>query len=167
MKRASIAAVCLSLLLSMSSFGQQAHSCTGPQLGTWKLQSVTTRYLDTGVTSESYGAHPVGYLSYGPDCRMYAIIAQENRKPPAGVVPTDAEKIELFGGFIAYAGTYTIDGDRVSHHVDVSWIEAWTGTTQVRQFKIADKVLHIQSIPAKNPRDGRLSSSLLVWTKVE
>jgi Lipocalin-like domain len=104
-------------------------------------------------------------LSYGPHCRRYAIIAQQNRKPPAGVVPTDAEKLELFGGFVACAGTYTIDRDGVSHHVDVSWIEARTGTTRVRRFKIAGKVLRIQSIPAENPRDGRLSSSSLVWTK--
>jgi Lipocalin-like domain len=115
----------------------------------------------------STGAHPTGYLSYGPDCRMYAIIVRENRKQPAGVVPTDVEKIELFGRVLAYAGTYTIDGDKVSHHVDVSWNEAWTGTTQVRQFKIEGKALHIRSMPAKNPRDGKLSSSTIVWTKVE
>jgi len=57
---------------------------------------------------------------------MYAIIVRENRKGPAGVVPTDVEKIELFGGLLAYAGTYIIDGDKVSHHVDVSWNEGWT-----------------------------------------
>jgi len=98
---------------------------------------------------------------------MYAIIVRENRKPPAGVVPTDAEEIELFDGVLAYAGTYTIDGDKVSHYVDLSWNQAWTGTTQVRQFKSEGKTLHLRSMPAKNPRDGKLSSSTLVWTKVE
>src|SRR5205823_4157996 len=71
-------------------------------------------YLETGQTAEPYGVHPTGYLSYGRDCRMYAIIVREKRKPPAGVVPTDAEKLELFGGILAYAGTYTIEGDKVS-----------------------------------------------------
>ena len=167
MKRVFIGAGSLLLLWSMSAAAQEHHACAGPQLGTWKLQSFTTQYLETGQTVESYGAHPTGYLSYGADCRMYAIIVRENRKPPAGVVPTDVEKIELFGGVLAYAGTYTIDGDKVSHHVDVSWNEAWTGTSQVRQFKIDGKTLHIRSMPAKNPRDGKLSSSTLVWTKVE
>jgi hypothetical protein len=166
MKPVSIGAGSLLLLWSLSSVAQEHHACAGPQLGTWKLQSFTTEYLETGQTAEPYGAHPTGYLSYGPDCRMYAIIVQENRKPPAAVVPTDAEKIELFSGVLAYAGTYTIDGDKVSHHVDVSWNQAWTGTTQVRQFKIEGNTLHIRSMPAKNPRDGRLSSSTLVWIKV-
>ena len=167
MKRISIASGAALLLLSGTSLAQQHQACAGPQLGTWKLQSFKTEYLETGQTVESYGAHPTGYLSYGRDCRMYAIIVRENRKPPVGVIPTDAEKIELFGGVLAYAGTYTIDGDKVSHHVDVSWNEAWTGTTQVRQFKIEAKALHIRSMPAKNPRDGKLSSSTLVWVKVE
>jgi hypothetical protein len=167
MRYVSIAAGFLSLCWNMSSFGQQSSSCTGPQLGTWRLQSFKTRYLDNGETTEPFGAHPTGYLSYGRDCRMYAILAEEKRKLPAGAVPSDAEKIALFTGFVAYAGTYTIEGDQVTHHVDVSWNEAWTGTGQVRRFRIAGKVLYIESVPAKNFRDGRLSSSSLVWIKVE
>jgi hypothetical protein len=42
-----------------------------------------------------------------------------------------------------------------------------TGTGQVRRFRIAGKVLYIESVPAKNFRDGRLNSSSLVWIKVE
>ena len=82
MRRISIASGAALLFLSGTSLAQQHQACTGPQLGTWKLQS-------------------------------------------------------------------------------------WTGTTQVRQFKIEGKTLHIRSMPAKNPRDGKLSSSALVWTKVE
>ncbi len=167
MERISIGAGALLLLWTMSAAAQEHAACTGPQIGTWKLQSLTTEYLDTGQKVQSLGAHPTGYLSYGTDCRMYAIIVSENRKPPAGDVPTDAEKIELFSGVLAYAGTNTIDGDQVSHHVDVSWNQAWTGTTQVRQFKIEGNTLHIRSMPAKNPRDGRFSSSRLVWVKVQ
>lgn len=165
MKRYLIGAALL--FSSVTAAAQEHRRCAGPQLGTWKLVSLTTTYLDSGQTTAAYGAHPIGYLSYGPDCRMYAIIVQENRKGPAGIVPTDAEKLTLFEGLAAYAGTYTIDGDTVSHHVDVSWNQAWTGTTQVRHFSIEGKTLRIRSLPAKNPRDGRLSSSTLVWTRVE
>jgi hypothetical protein len=136
-------------------------------LGTWKLQSFTIEYQDTGQKVEPYGAHPSGYLTYGADCRMYVIVVSEGRKPQTGVVPTDAEKIELFNGMGAYAGTYTIEGDKVSHHVDVSWIEAWTGTTQLRQFKIEGNSLHLRSVAAPDPLDGRLISSTVVWTKVQ
>jgi len=77
--------------------------------------------------------------------------------------PTDPEKIALFTGMGAYAGTYTIEGDKVSHHVDVSWNEAWTGTTQVRQFRIDGNTLQIR---AEDSLDGRLGTATLVWTKV-
>jgi hypothetical protein len=138
-----------------------------PLLGTWKLRSFTTEYQDTGQKVEPFGAHPSGYLCYGADWRMYAIVVREGRKPPTGVVPTEAEQVELFNGMGSYAGTYSIEGDKVNHHVDVSWIEAWTGTTQVRQFKIEGNELHIRSVVAPDPANGRFSSSTVVWTKVQ
>ena len=166
MKKTSIGTGLLLLMCSAAAPCQQHPQCTGPQLGTWKLVSMTIQYQDTGERAEPYGAHPTGFLSYGPDCRMYAILASEGRKPPAGDVPSDAEKAELFTGVAAYAGTYTIEGDKVSHHVDISWNQAWTGTTQVRQFKIEGNRLHIRAMPAKNTRDGRVSSAALEWVRV-
>ncbi|RZF29751.1 hypothetical protein EVC45_11210 [Paraburkholderia sp. UYCP14C] len=89
-------------------------------LGTWKLQSFTTEELANGERTDLFGAHPDGNLSYGPDGRMQAILLKEGRKAPTGVLPTDAERIQLYNGLSAYAGTYSIDGDLVSHHVDAS-----------------------------------------------
>jgi hypothetical protein len=141
-----------------------AHACSNPLVGTWKLQSFTKEFLDTGQKVEPYGGHPSGYLSYAADCRMYAIVVGEGRRPPAGADPTDSEKIELFDGMGAYAGTYIIEGDKVSHHVDVSWNEAWTGTTLVRQFKIEGNTLQIR---AEDSLDGRSGMATLVWTRVQ
>jgi hypothetical protein len=146
---------------------QERQNCTGPQLGTWKLQSFTTEDLATGQKTNLFGAHPSGYLSYGPDCRMYAILVKEGRKAPTDLVPTDAERVDLYSGFISYAGTYSIEGDRVSHRIDASWNQSWTGTTQVRQFRIDGKYLYIKTLPAKNPLTGKESTSVLVWVKVE
>jgi len=98
---------------------------------------------------------------------MYAILIKENRKAPAALVPTDAERVDLYGGLVAYAGAYTVDGDKVSHHIDASWNQAWTGTTQVRQFRIDGNTLHIRTLPAKSAITGRQSVSELVWTKVQ
>lgn len=140
---------------------------SGPQLGTWRLQSFITEYHDNGLKIEPYGARPGGFLHYGSDGRMNVIIAHENRKPPVTIVPTDAEKVALFDGFAAYAGTYTIDGETISHHVDTSWNEAWTGTTQVRRFRIEGNLLYIRSVPEPDFLDGRVTSSQLIWIKVE
>ncbi|MFM0209616.1 lipocalin-like domain-containing protein [Paraburkholderia sediminicola] len=146
---------------------QPRQSRTGPQLGTWKLQSFTDEDVATGQKTDLFGAHPSGYLSYGPDGRMYAILVKEGRKAPDTLVPTDAERVDLYSGFIAYAGTYSIEGDKVSHHIDASWNQSWTGTTQVRQFRIDGNVLYIKTLPAKNPVTGNESSAVLVWIKVE
>jgi len=144
---------------------RQQQASASSLVGTWKLRSFTLEYADTREKVEPFGAHPHGYLGYGPDGRMYAIIVHEYRgRPPE--IPSDAEKILLFSGMGAYAGTYSVDGDIVRHHVDISWIETWTGTTQLRRFRIEGNLLHIQSPAAKDPLDGRISSAVLVWAKI-
>jgi len=55
---------------------------------------------------------------------------------------------------LAYAGTYTLYDDRVVHHIDASWNQAWTGTDQVRFYKLQEDVLTITSAPAKDPGTG-------------
>src|SRR5437762_11728121 len=99
MKRISIASGAALLFLSGTSLAQQHQACTGPLLGTWKLQSFKTEYQDTGQRVEPYGAHPAGYLSYGPDCRMYAIIARENRKSPAGPLRPTRKRSSSWAAF--------------------------------------------------------------------
>jgi Lipocalin-like domain len=62
---------------------------------------------------------------------------------------------------IAYEGTYTIDGDKVIHHVDISC--TYTGTDQVRFFKVEGDTLTIRTAPNKSPIDGREGVGILVW----
>jgi len=91
----------------------------------------------------------------------------EERKVPANLVPTDAERIGLYNGLTAYAGTYSITGGIVSHYIDASWNEAWTGTTQPRQFKIDGKTLQIKTLSGqKSTITGKEVVIELVWTKV-
>jgi hypothetical protein len=67
----------------------------------------------------------------------------------------------------AYAGTYTVQGEKVTHHVDISWNEAWTRTDQVRYFKLDGNILTITAAPNKSPIDGREGRTVLVWEKVK
>ncbi len=168
MKRVSAALGRALLIWNLPTIAQQQPSCTGAQqAGTWTLQSWVAEDLETGQKSNPFGERPNGYISYGPDCRMYAILVKDNRKAPAALVPTDAEKIDLYAGVIAYAGTYTLDGNKVSHHIDISWNQVWTGTTQVREFKVEGNTLYIRAAPAKSPLTGRRTVFSLVYNKVE
>ena len=162
-----LAACCAFVIVGTEVTAQQRQSCTGPQLGTWKLQSYTLEDLATHQTTQPFGTTPSGYISYGPDCRMYAILVAEGRKPPASLLATEPERIELYGGLISYAGSYSVEGDKISHHVDASWNQAWTGTTQVRQFRIEGRTLHIRNVSTANALTGREAVSVLTWTKVE
>lgn len=167
MKREFIVSGCVLLISSVPSMAGQPPCAGAPQLGTWALQSWIAEDLETGQKTSPFGEHPQGYLSYGTDCRMYAILVKDDRKPPAALVPTDAEKIELYAGVISYAGTYAIDGNKVSHRIDTSWNQAWTGTTQEREFKVDGRTLYIRSAPARSPLSGRQTVFSLVWNKVE
>jgi hypothetical protein len=167
MKPAYAMRCCALLFWSMSSVAQQQPTCAGPLLGTWTLLSMETQDLETGQKHNLLGVHPSGYLSYGADCRMSEILVKESREGPATLVATDPESVELYRGLIAYAGSYAIDGYKITHHVDASWNQAWTGTTQVRQFNIDGKTLYIRTGTDKSPMTGRQSSTVFIWVRVE
>jgi len=51
------------------------------------------------------------------------------------------------------AGTYTLDGEKVTHHVDISWNEDRTGSNEVRFYKVEGNILTITTAPNKSPVD--------------
>jgi hypothetical protein len=136
-------------------------------IGTWKLESVVREVSGTGERFDIWGAHPDGYLSYSKDGRMYFIGVAAVRIKPEEVVPSDAEAAQLHKSMAAYAGTYSVEGDKVVHHVDISWNNAWTGTDQVRFFTLEGDTLTIKSAPNKSWIDGREGVGILVWKRVK
>ena len=138
-----------------------------PILGTWKLQSLVYEVRATGQRSSPFGDHPDGYLSYSADGRMYAIGVVEDRPKPRDLVATDEEKVELQGSMFAYAGTYTADGEKVVHHVDISWNQSWTGTDLVRFYKLDGNTLTITADRAQSSIAGEEGEVILVWEKVQ
>src|ERR1051325_4188306 len=132
-------------------------------IGTWRLVATVIEDLSTGIKTHAWGAGPVGFINYGPDGRMMVINVRAGRDKPAGAVPTAAEAAELFKSMLAYAGTYTVDGDTVTHHVDISWNEAWTGTSQVRFARFDGNRVHLSTQPNPDPVDGRMSVRTMTW----
>jgi lipocalin-like protein len=135
-----------------------------PLLGTWKLKSyaVTT---GTGETSAPYREHPMGYLSYAADGRMQAIGTSRERIAPPDLAPTDEARAALYVTMFAYAGTYSIEADKVTHHVDISWNEVWNGTDQVRFYEVNGNTLTLTS-RALDPTSGTEALYVVVWEKV-
>jgi maltose alpha-D-glucosyltransferase / alpha-amylase len=144
-----------------------APAAENPLLGTWKLQSLVSEVIATGQRSNPFGDHPDGYLSYSPDGRMYSIVVMENRPNPGDVVPTDEEKLKLQESMIAYAGRYTLSGEAVLYHIDISWNQSWAGTHQMRFYKLDGDTLTLMTAPARSPISGQESRFIVVYKKAQ
>lgn len=142
-------------------------SSTGNAIaGVWKLKSYSRRFLDTGEIRNDL--LPNAYILYSPGGYMMSITVEENRQPPAGSILTDEERIRLFKTIIsAYAGSYTLEGDTVTHHVELSWNEAWTGTRQVRCFSVNGNTMTLETTPRTAGTDSRQFINTLIWERVE
>ena len=136
-------------------------------LGTWKLKSCTFEDAETGKQSNPLGIHPVGYLNYSSDGRMMVMTFADNRQAPIGSIPSDSETIALFKTMVAYAGTFIVDDDKVTHNVDASWNEAWTGTQQTRFYKLEGSILTFTTSPARSPLGAPIGVFTLVWERTE
>lgn len=136
--------------------------------GTWRLVSYTDTVLATGETTDLFGKSPHGFINYGRDGRMLVLIVSDKRPKPADVARmTDQERVELFKSTIAYGGTYTYDGKTVTHHIDISWNENWTGTDAVREVKFDGNRLILSTHPRQRPVDGKLGSAVLTWERIQ
>ena len=110
-------------------------------LGIWKLVSFDTEFQATGERKAVYGKNPNGYIIFTSEGRMMVVITGEGRKP----ANTDEDRAALLRTMFAYTGIYRIEADKFTTKVDVSWNEAWTGTDQVRFYKLDGNRLDIIS----------------------
>ncbi len=136
-------------------------------IGTWKLVSASSS-TEIGATNKAvYGPEPTGILTFTPDGRMMTIIAMGERKSlsvPDRMTASLEERAEAFSTFIAYAGRYTLVGDKETLHIDVSSLQNWVGTDQVRFVFLHGDQLTIRTPPM--PRGGVVQTFELVWERL-
>lgn len=126
-----------------------------PLVGTWVMRSWKKEFEDTGEVVDAHGPDPMGFVTYSADGRVHAIVVRRNRAAPLTSPPSLEEKAALFDSMLAYSGTYTLHSDRVIHHLDASWNQSWTGSDQVRFFRLSGSSLEITGAPAPDPYTGR------------
>jgi hypothetical protein len=135
--------------------------------GTWRLVSDVRQDVETGAKTDNFGKHPQGFLSYARDGRMSAIEVAELRPKPMDLSKlADTDRAMLFKTMLAYAGTFSFDGKVVTHHVDVSWNNNWTGTDQVRNVRLEGNRLYITTNVQPSTIDGKPTIGILTWEKV-
>ena len=134
-------------------------------VGTWLLRSWTAEG-DDGSLIRPMGEHPEGILVYTPEGRMITTIGEPGRSPIDGgdmlAGPLD-QRLAAMGSFVAYAGTFRIDGGDVVHGVTMSLFPNWIGTQQRRHAELSagGRTLTLSTDPVVIR--GRPSSQRLVW----
>ncbi len=136
-------------------------------IGTWKLVSAISEEIPSGAKRDFYGPNAAGFINYSPDGRMMVVVVSGRRRKPAGTVATAAEAEALFRTMVSYAGRYTIDGDRITHHVDVAWNETWAGTQQTRIFRLDGDRIVLSTLPNPDPFTGAMSVRTIIWEKLK
>jgi hypothetical protein len=140
-------------------------------VGTWQLVDWTVTVGDR--SRRPWGGNAHGLLTYTDDGRMWAALMATDRPP----VPTrtlsaapPTMRAAAASGFVMYAGSYTLDGDDVIHHVEISLLPNYVGNDERR---------HIDWIETSNGRDlqlttpptetdaGRTSVERLQWTRID
>ena len=137
---------------------------SNPLLGTWRLKSYVVTAA-SGARSSPYGENPTGYLSYSADGRMQVIGTASGRIQSTAPNPPETERVALYDTMFAYAGTYSVEADKVIHHVDISWNESWTGTNQIRLFEVNGNLLTLSTRFA-DPTSDTEALYAVEWEKV-
>ncbi len=94
---------------------------------------------------------------------MTALIAYDGRKP-LSVGAGAEEQAEAFKTFLAYAGRYTLSGDKVTHHIEVSSIQNYVGKELVRTVKFQSDQITLVTPPT--PVNGKVQIVELIWQRI-
>jgi len=135
-------------------------------IGTWKQLSGTMVETGSGEQKSNLSAAPNGYVNFSADGRLILLSTDSARKAPAGQVPTAAEAEALYRSMIGYAGSYKVEGNKVTYDLDVSWNQSWTGSKQVRFWEVNGDRLTITTPEIVNPLTGKPSVFRLTFQKV-
>ena len=156
-------------LAAVTAFSNGPAQTSKTLVGTWKLESATIT-TDKGEIRNSWGAHPIGFLTYTEDGRMSAILTLDDRKPLSVSdrisAPTN-ERAEAFATMTAYAGRYTLTGIEVIHHVEAASMPNDVGTNLKRSVSLdGDRLVLLVASPYL--RGGiMVRSQELIWKRIK
>jgi hypothetical protein len=138
-----------------------------PIVGTWRLTSFTERNIETGATSYPFGEAARAFVIYAENGYVATIFTTADRKPPPSGRPSDQEAIDLYRSVIAFAGRYELIDNRLIYRPEISWNEAWNGTTQERIFEVRGDRLEVTSVPTVSTLTGATTVFTLTWERAK
>ena len=136
-------------------------------VGTWRLVAWTSAGEDGAEMP--MGEHPEGVVVYTSDGTMITTIGQADRPPVDSADmhggPVE-QRLEAQATFIAYSGTFRIDGHDVVHDVTMSLYPNWVGTSQRRHVALSEDGNELSLSSDPFTVRGRVGTHLLTWRRV-
>lgn len=136
-------------------------------VGTWRLRTWTSEGDDGAL--HPMGEAPEGIVVYGADGTMITTIGRAGRAPIDGgdlLGGPVEQRLEAMTTFIAYAGTFRVEGRDVLHVVEMSLFPNWIGTTQRRHVALDPDGRTLELTADPFVLRGRLSTQRLTWDRV-
>lgn len=134
--------------------------------GLWRLLSFLQQQAD-GSWAPALDEAAHGTIGYWPQGRMQVVMGSADRPRLRGEwnqVPAP-QKAQCLDRMVAYTGSYTVEGDRVLHHVDTCWIPNWEGRDLVRRMSFpAPHRLLLETVPDTTPRPR--PAQQVLWERV-
>ena len=117
---------------------------------------------EDGAVTYPFGEDAEGSLVYTPGGWMAGTLVD----PARALMSTDdviggseTERAAAFATYVAYCGTYEVEGDVVVQRVQMSLFPNWVGSEQKRYFELSDDELLLRAPPVEVSAARRWSAS--------
>lgn len=140
-------------------------------VGSWELVDWT---VSVGERSRRpWGGRAKGLLTYTDDGRMWAALMATDRPDVPTRTLSEAPpgiRAAAASGFVTYAGSYSLEGDDVIHHVELSLLPNYVGNDERRHVEWIEtgngQDLQLTTPPTETER-GRVVVERLHWTRID
>ena len=158
--------VSIVVLLAVQAASPSLADDTDKLVGTWKLVSAVSEDLATGQKTNIYKGTPIEFIAYGADGRVMTIIVTRpvrSRRGSQQPLPRLRRCSDPWP--LTQAATSSME-TRLSIAPTPPGT-TWTGTDQVRDYKLDGERLMLATAPSPNPFTGQMSVRTLTWEKVK
>ncbi|WP_251836758.1 MULTISPECIES: lipocalin-like domain-containing protein [Pseudomonas] len=134
--------------------------------GRWEILSWEQAY-DDGRRELPMGERLQGFIQYTEAGDMACMIAAQDRpnfETGGQWNASNDEKARAYNSMLAYGGRYEVNGDVISHRVEISMFPNWKGGVQKRHFEVnADGTLTLSARLEEGTPQAR--TARLVWRR--
>ncbi len=133
----SLTSVAFAMIVTLSGVVKAADNSL---FDTWRVTSFKTQVIGEPEERDVLGSNPKGYIILTPEPRIMAFLAADGRRPPTN----QAEAAAMLQSMAAYTGRITLEPDKFTTDVEISWNQIYVGSPQVRFYAVNGDKLTIR-----------------------